>query len=298
MPTLSTTGSTGVDGRGRSMPPPPALAPPVAMRTASLTPSSPPTPVAGRTYPEAAATRFSHGTPAKQSGGCLLPGNDAGPAPSMGRRPVRARLARAPTSSPASRAQRLAGGIPPRSGIRARCCRRSSLRRKSSEENVPAEQPEAGQEPRFPAPHVHEGRPSDRPGPAPAGPSSPHGLSFRMAATTWRVRDRASFRALAATDRRGRSGPVRVSFVPAPSDGPPRVAFAITRRAGGAVVRNRIRRRLRAALGDLGIDVPRGTYLVTAGPAASHLPYRMLANHLARAIVTAADQSKTGASCP
>lgn len=57
-------------------------------------------------------------------------------------------------------------------------------------------------------------------------------------------------------------------------DGAPiRVAFAITKRVGGAVERNRLRRRLRAVLAELARDpegpVPRGVLLVTAGPEAS-----------------------------
>jgi ribonuclease P protein component len=47
------------------------------------------------------------------------------------------------------------------------------------------------------------------------------------------------------------------------------VAFAIPRAAGGAVARNRLRRRLRAALRELEPElVPGGTYLVGAGRSA------------------------------
>jgi ribonuclease P protein component len=57
-----------------------------------------------------------------------------------------------------------------------------------------------------------------------------------------------------------------------------RVAFAIPRSVGSAVVRNRIRRRLRAALGELG--APPGTYLVSATPAAASLDYQALRQEL------------------
>ena len=72
------------------------------------------------------------------------------------------------------------------------------------------------------------------------GPRHPDGL-------IWRVRDRASFRALAAGSRR-RRGVLTVTCAPAGTDGPPRVAYAVGRRVGGAVARNRVRRRLRAVV--------------------------------------------------
>ncbi|MGV3758483.1 MAG: ribonuclease P protein component [Actinomycetota bacterium] len=80
----------------------------------------------------------------------------------------------------------------------------------------------------------------------------------------WRVTDRASFDAL-RQGRRSRVGAVTVTYLPAPTDlDPPRVAFQVGRRTGNAVVRNRIRRRLRAGLRDLRQRgaLPAGTYLV------------------------------------
>jgi ribonuclease P protein component len=51
------------------------------------------------------------------------------------------------------------------------------------------------------------------------------------------------------------------------------VAYAITKRVGGAVERNRLRRRLRAVLADLAREapgsVPQGALLVSAGPESS-----------------------------
>jgi ribonuclease P protein component len=54
------------------------------------------------------------------------------------------------------------------------------------------------------------------------------------------------------------------------ADGPPRVAYAIGRNVGGAVVRNRIRRRLRAALQAESAQLrPGAAYLVGARPGAA-----------------------------
>ena len=91
----------------------------------------------------------------------------------------------------------------------------------------------------------------------------------------WRVTDRASFRGLRRHGQRARRGPVAVTWCPATSAPVPRVAFAIGRAAGGAVARNRIRRRLRAALQELLVQdrLPAGTYLVSGTAEAADLPW-------------------------
>ena len=54
---------------------------------------------------------------------------------------------------------------------------------------------------------------------------------------------------------------------------PPRVAFAIGRKAGGAVVRNRIRRRLRAIVREVEPLLHPGAYLVGVTAEASSMSY-------------------------
>ncbi|MGH7357179.1 MAG: ribonuclease P protein component [Candidatus Rokuibacteriota bacterium] len=77
-----------------------------------------------------------------------------------------------------------------------------------------------------------------------------------------RVRDRATFEALGRA-RRHRQGPVSLCRVPPDGSGAPRVAYAVGKRAGNAVVRNRIRRRLRAAVaGEADAFSPGAAYLV------------------------------------
>ena len=70
-----------------------------------------------------------------------------------------------------------------------------------------------------------------------------------------------------------------------PSSEPPRVAFAVGRGVGGAVARNRVRRRLRAATrchaGEL---VPGRAYLVGATAAAADASYGELATALHDAV--------------
>jgi ribonuclease P protein component len=62
----------------------------------------------------------------------------------------------------------------------------------------------------------------------------------------------------------------------------PEVGFAVGRSVGPAVVRNRIRRRLRAAMAELA-PLP-GTYLVAAVPAAAAAPFAVLRDDLAAAL--------------
>jgi ribonuclease P protein component len=120
----------------------------------------------------------------------------------------------------------------------------------------------------------------------------------------WRVRDRATFEALRRHGRRARRGPVTVVHVPAaqllavaPStrgghvpEAQVRAAFAVGRKVGNAVVRNRLRRRLRSILHELdrsdrdgGRSLVPGAYLVTVAPAAADLPYTELRREVASA---------------
>ena len=67
---------------------------------------------------------------------------------------------------------------------------------------------------------------------------------------------------------------------------PPRVAFSVGRSVGDAVTRNRVRRRLRAAVREHAPQLVPGTaYLVRAAPGAAESPYSELSATL-RAILT------------
>jgi ribonuclease P protein component len=79
-----------------------------------------------------------------------------------------------------------------------------------------------------------------------------------------------------------------VTYLPADA-GPPRLAYALGRKFGPAVVRNRVRRRLRAAAQDLaaGGGLASGAYLVTASPRATDVPYATLRGDLEAACAAA-----------
>lgn len=72
-------------------------------------------------------------------------------------------------------------------------------------------------------------------------------------------------------------------------DGRLLVAFAIGKRTGTAVARNRIRRRLRAALVELARsdEVPSGAAVVSAGPSVATAPFPAVRADLARALARA-----------
>jgi ribonuclease P protein component len=142
------------------------------------------------------------------------------------------------------------------------------------EEDVPTEQPQAEQEARLPSADAHEGRPGGPPSAPVQGPLAAVGL-------IWPVRERSTFRAL-ARGRRRRRGDVMVScVVVGPGGEPPRVAYAIGSRVGGAVVRNRVRRRLRAATrSHAAVLEPGHAYLVGASPPAARASYADLSDAL------------------
>jgi ribonuclease P protein component len=100
-----------------------------------------------------------------------------------------------------------------------------------------------------------------------------------------RVRSRRQFALFATPTSRGQSGPLRVSFVEAGAeDSSVHVAYAISRKVGNAVVRNRIRRRLRALFDDLSPQPRPGFYLIKCGNETGILSYDKLRQHLTQAL--------------
>lgn len=90
-----------------------------------------------------------------------------------------------------------------------------------------------------------------------------------------------------------RRGPITVTFVPGTPPDPPQVAYAIGRKVGGAVVRNRLRRRMRAIVAELGPALSPGAYLIGAGAEAAELTFGEL-----RAVVSEAMEAVHGERRP
>jgi ribonuclease P protein component len=117
-----------------------------------------------------------------------------------------------------------------------------------------------------------------------------------------RVQHRATFLDLRRYGTRAASGPLTVTFVAdaAPRPGTEarhpartRVAFAVPRRVGKAVVRNRVRRRLRAVFAEADpTRAPAGAYLVAVRPGVADLSYRELSEHVHRALSKIAERPR------
>jgi ribonuclease P protein component len=83
---------------------------------------------------------------------------------------------------------------------------------------------------------------------------------------------------------------VSVTYLPAPATAtaePPRIAFAVPRKVGSAVVRNRLRRQVKAHLASVASEPPRlgpGAYLVAIRPGAAELDRSRLLDDVDRCL--------------
>jgi ribonuclease P protein component len=141
------------------------------------------------------------------------------------------------------------------------------------EATVPAEQSAPGQAPRVPAPDVDAGGSRHHQGAARQGSRPPVRLSGPVRDIR-PISDRATFLALHRA-RRVRRGLLSVAWLEDGRPPPARVGYAISRKVGGAVVRNRLRRRLRELARRS--DLAAGAWLVTVAPGAADASFDVLA---------------------
>jgi ribonuclease P protein component len=145
-----------------------------------------------------------------------------------------------------------------------------------SEANLSTQQSQAGKTPRLSPPHVDSRRPGHHQGPPVERASPAVGL-------IWRVDRRETFLALSRA-RRHREGPITVSWVAGDPAEPPQVAYTIGRRVGSAVVRNRVRRRLRTLIRESAPRLRPGSYLIGVSPGATLLSYDDLREALVKVL--------------
>jgi ribonuclease P protein component len=109
-----------------------------------------------------------------------------------------------------------------------------------------------------------------------------------MLPTADRLRRQQDFATAIRAGRRAGRATLVVHLALGDRGGPPRAGFIISRAVGGAVTRNRVRRRLQHLVRDHLGDLPEGTLLaVRATPAAATASYRQLAEDLSSALGTA-----------
>jgi ribonuclease P protein component len=109
-----------------------------------------------------------------------------------------------------------------------------------------------------------------------------------MLATAHRMRRSGDFAAAIRAGSRSGRVTVVIHLQQGGGQGPPRAGFVVSRAVGGAVERNRVRRRLRHLVRDHLDDLPAGSLLVVrALPAAATAPYPRLAEDLTVALRSA-----------
>ncbi len=154
-----------------------------------------------------------------------------------------------------------------------------------NEKDLAAQPEEAGQDPRLPGPHEDPRRQEGAKAQAAEGPLAPHAQGERLKApppapggklvSLKGDRDFARLR----KGKAGRGRYVSVKWLPASEL---RVGIVVSKKVGKAVVRNKVKRRLREILRRL--HLPKAHLLVVASPEAREASYAELFQDLVRAL--------------
>ncbi len=159
------------------------------------------------------------------------------------------------------------------------------------ETNIPAEQSQTSEEAWLSTSHADTRRTSGSQVTPAEGSAPTFGL-------IWPITNRSVFAAL-RRGQRVRRGPLTVSFSDGSPAEPPRVAYAIGRKVGSAIERNRLRRRLRAIVRELAPQIRPGAYLIRVAPEAARLSHTELVTNVTEAIQAVNQVGRTtGSSRP
>jgi ribonuclease P protein component len=158
------------------------------------------------------------------------------------------------------------------------------------EAHLSAQRTQTSEDPRLPQADVNQGRASRDPvAPGEGTPTTvrviagPRAIPSSVVAVG-PIRSRRTFEALRHTPLRGRSGPLTVSFLEQKTWSKTEVAYAINRRTGNAVARNRLRRRMRAIMAEEAPALPVGAYVVSTGPTGPMLDFDELKVAMSQAL--------------
>ena|SRR5579864_5193225 len=165
---------------------------------------------------------------------------------------------------------------------------RSMSRRDCYQADVSAQETLPAQDARLSHPYGDAWRAPGAQGAAPQGSQAPDAGSDTMNGRH-RLPGRRRIAAVRAAGSEARSGPVRVRAMPGET-AVSRVAFAVPG-AGGAVSRNRARRRLRAAIAPVLVAHPGLDLLVSLPGSASEMPFAGLRAALSEAITSVSGSS-------
>jgi ribonuclease P protein component len=144
------------------------------------------------------------------------------------------------------------------------------------ETHISAQYAKASPEARVSSSHGGSSRPGNHQGSAAQGSGAPVGVVHSL-------RGRSVFDELHRRGRRVRKSGVTVTFLSRPDDEHLSLGFSIGRNVGSAVVRNRVRRRLRSIVAETGAPTQSGWLLITVSPALGQAEYGEL-----QRVVTAA----------
>jgi ribonuclease P protein component len=159
-----------------------------------------------------------------------------------------------------------------------------------NETDLSTEHAQAGQDPRISQEDVDQGG-SGRHS-VPSGEGAPPAVRVTTGVSPipsaerrpGRIRSRRAFEAIRSQGQRGRSGPLSVSYLEQRTWSGPHVAYAIGRHVGPAVVRNRLRRRLRAIVAEGSHELPPGAYVVRSSSDGADLGFSELRVAMSRAV--------------
>ena len=111
-----------------------------------------------------------------------------------------------------------------------------------------------------------------------------------------RIRGRDAFRRLSQGGTRIRRSALWCTWCPDPSTTNTSVAFSLSRALGPAVVRNRLRRRLRVLVRESESSLPGGLLMIGANPKAVELTFDQLRTELSLLLAKASSLSTAASS--